>query len=130
MCSFVALRCEIYWGPDYYMGVNIYRVFFVSGTFLLPSIISALLEDSKQVSFQRGFARYFLAILSTCATSQSNVRFKVILSTCAKSQSNVWVFKKWRQMNKGEIPLLIFCPYAGWGLYIIKRDELVSKYDY
>ena len=28
-----------------------------------------LLEDSKQVSFQRGFARYFLAILSTCAAS-------------------------------------------------------------
>ena len=37
--------------------------------FPLPSIFSALLEDSKQVSFQRGFARYFLAILSTCATS-------------------------------------------------------------
>ena len=35
----------------------------------LPGIFSALLEDSKKVSFQRGFARYLLAILSTCATS-------------------------------------------------------------
>ena len=35
----------------------------------LPSIFSALLEDSKKVSFQRGFARYLLAISSTCADS-------------------------------------------------------------
>ena len=51
----------------------IYTVFFLLAVLSpLPSIISALLEDSKQVSFQRGFARYFLAILSTCADSRSN----------------------------------------------------------
>ena len=62
----------------------IYTDFFLLAVLApLPSIFSALLEDSKQLSFQRGFARYFLAILSTCADSRSNVRFKVILSTYA-----------------------------------------------
>ena len=42
---------------------------FLAVLFPLPSILSALVEDSKKVSFQRGFARYLLAILSTCATS-------------------------------------------------------------
>ena len=49
--------------------MNLYTFFFVAVFFPLPSIFSALLEDSKKVSFQRGFARYFLAISSTCATS-------------------------------------------------------------
>ena len=45
--------------------------FFVAVLSPLPSIFSALLEDSKKVSFQRGFARYLLTILSTCAASQN-----------------------------------------------------------
>ena len=48
----------------------LYTLFFLLAVLSrFPGIISALLEDSKQVSFQRGFARYFLAILSTCATN-------------------------------------------------------------
>ena len=43
--------------------------FFLAVLSPLPSIFSALVEDSKKVSFQRDFARYLLAILSTCATS-------------------------------------------------------------
>ena len=31
--------------------------------------LKTLLEDSEKVSFQRGFARYLFAILSTCAAS-------------------------------------------------------------
>ena len=38
---------------------SIYTGFFFVAVFSsLPSIFSALLEDSKKVSFQRGFARY------------------------------------------------------------------------
>ena len=48
-------------------GLKIYT--FVAILSPLPSIFSALLEDSKKVSFQRGFARYLLAISSTCAAS-------------------------------------------------------------
>ena len=43
--------------------------FFVAVLSPLPSIFSALLKDSKKVSFQRGFARYLLAISSVCADS-------------------------------------------------------------
>ena len=54
----------------YYIGVKIH-FFFCSSIFPLPSIFSALLEDSEKVSFQQGFVRYLFAILSTCATSQN-----------------------------------------------------------
>ena len=49
--------------------MNIYT--FLAVLSPLPSIFSALLEDSKQVSFQQGFARYPLAISSTCAASRN-----------------------------------------------------------
>ena len=45
--------------------------FFVAVLSPLPSIFSALLEDSKKVSLQRGFARYLLAISSVCAASRN-----------------------------------------------------------
>ena len=50
------------------MNIN---TFFVAILSPLPSIFSALLEASKKVLLQRGFAGYLLAILSTCATSQN-----------------------------------------------------------
>ena len=48
---------------------NEFIQFFLAVLPALPSIFSALLKDSKQVSFQRGFARHLLAISSTCADS-------------------------------------------------------------
>ena len=50
--------------------------FFLAVLPPLPSIFSALFEDSAKVSFQRGFARYLLASKSTCARCRSNVRSK------------------------------------------------------
>ena len=42
---------------NYYIGIKLYTFFFVA------------VFSRFRVSFQRGFARYLLAILSTCATS-------------------------------------------------------------
>ena len=61
-----------------YCGVILYTFFFVAVLSPLPSIFSALLEDSKKISFQRGFARYLLAILSTCATSQNFYNLRLL----------------------------------------------------
>ena len=53
----------------YYIRVNLYSFLVLVVFSPPPSIFSALLENSKKVSFQRGFARYLLAISSTCADS-------------------------------------------------------------
>ena len=113
----------------YYNRVNLYSFLVLVVFSPLLSIFSALLEDSKKVSFQRGFARYLLAISRTCADSPNfydlrllrvpvqGVNILVVLGEIAIDIKNNVIYHNMSsvKMNNGKFPysFSVHYPYAG-----------------